>query len=51
MCGNRGRSFRYPLFRYCGASIAVNYRDSMIGKAKYYLKTDDLTDILQFVRE
>lgn len=39
-----------PLFRYCGASIAINYRDSMIGKAKYYLKTDDLTDILQFVR-
>lgn len=40
-----------PLFMYCGASIAINYRDSMIGKAKYYLKTDDLTDILQFVRE
>lgn len=33
-----------------GESIVINYRDSMIGKAKYYIKTDDLTDILQFMR-
>lgn len=35
-----------PIFAYCGKSIAINYSDSMIGKAKYYLKTDDLSDLL-----
>jgi phosphoserine phosphatase len=38
-----------PIFQYCGSSIAINYNESMIGKARYYLKTDDLSDILQYV--
>lgn len=40
-----------PIFAYCGKSIAINYSDSMIGKAKYYLKTDDISDLLQYMRE
>ncbi len=35
-----------PLFEYCRRSIAINYADKVIGKATYYLKTDDLSDIL-----
>jgi phosphoserine phosphatase len=38
-----------PIFEYCGASLAINYADSIIGKAKYFIKTDDLTDILEYV--
>lgn len=38
-----------PLFQYCGSSIAINYREAVIGKATHYIKTNDLTDILQFI--
>lgn len=38
-----------PLFEYCGSSIAINYSDAVIGKAVYYIKTDDLSDILKFI--
>ena len=38
-----------PMFNYCGGSLAINYGDSIIGKAQYYLKTDDLTDILVYL--
>jgi phosphoserine phosphatase len=38
-----------PIFEYCGNSLAINYADSMIGKAKYFIKTDDLIDILEYV--
>lgn len=38
-----------PIFEYCGSSLAINYADSMIGKAKYFIKTDDLLDILEYV--
>lgn len=38
-----------PLFEYCGCSIAINYSDAVIGKATHYIKTDDLSDILNFV--
>jgi len=35
-----------PLFEVCGGSIAINYSEATIGKASYYIKTDDLSDIL-----
>ncbi len=38
-----------PLFEYCGCSIAINYSNATIGKATYYIKTDDLSDILNFI--
>lgn len=38
-----------PLFEYCGCSIAINYSNVTIGKASYYIKTDDLHDILNFI--
>ena len=38
-----------PIFDYCGKSIAINYSDSIIGKATYYLKTNDLTNILPYI--
>lgn len=39
-----------PIFEYCGSSLAINYADSIIGKAKYYIKTDDLSDILEYIK-
>lgn len=38
-----------PLFEFCGTSIALNYTDSVIGKATYYVKTDDLSKILEYI--
>lgn len=38
-----------PLFEYCGSSIAINYSSVTLGKAVHYIKTDDLTDILNFI--
>lgn len=38
-----------PIFEYCGSSLAINYADSMLGKAKHFIKTDDLIDILEYV--
>ena len=38
-----------PLFEYCGKSIAINYSPAVLGKATYYLRTNDLTDILQYI--
>lgn len=38
-----------PLFEYCGCSIAINYSNITLGKATHYIKTDDLTDILNFI--
>ena len=38
-----------PLFEYCGGSIAINCSDVTIGKASFYLKTDDLSDILDLI--
>ncbi len=40
-----------PLFEYCGTSIALNYCESIIGKATHYLKSDDLNDLLEFIVE
>lgn len=39
-----------PLFAYCGNSIALNYAPCVEGKARHYLRTDDLTDILPLLR-
>jgi phosphoserine phosphatase len=38
-----------PLFSFCKTSIAINYRPAVEGKATYYLKTDDLEDILRYI--
>lgn len=38
-----------PLFEFCEGSIAINYSEATIGKACYYLKTDDLSDILDLI--
>ena len=38
-----------PLFEYCGSSIAINYSNVTIGKATHYIKTDDLSDILNLI--
>lgn len=38
-----------PLFEYCGCSIAINYSDSTLGKAAFYIKTDDISDILNYI--
>jgi len=38
-----------PLFEVCGGSIAINYSEATIGNASYYLKTDDLSDILDLI--
>lgn len=38
-----------PIFEFCGKSIAINYSPSIIGKATYYLKTQDLSDILNYI--
>jgi len=38
-----------PLFEHCGCSIAINYSNVTIGKATHYIKTDDLSDILNFI--
>lgn len=40
-----------PLFEYCGCSIAINYSKVTIGKATHYIKTDDLSDILNFINK
>lgn len=38
-----------PLFEYCKTSIAINYAPSVVGKATYYIKTNDLYDIMQYI--
>lgn len=38
-----------PLFEYSGMSIAINYAPVAVGKATHYIRTDDLSDILQFI--
>lgn len=37
------------VFKKCGKSIAINYTDSLLGKADVYLKTDDLKDLLEHI--
>jgi len=34
------------VFSRCGKSIAINYSDSLLGKADIYLRTEDLKDLL-----
>jgi len=34
------------IFRNCGRSIAINYSDTMKGKASEYIITDDLADVV-----
>jgi phosphoserine phosphatase len=38
------------VFSKCGKSIAINYTDSLIGKADVYLRTDDLKDLLKHIK-
>lgn len=38
------------VFSKCGKSIAINYTDSLIGKADVYLRTDDLKDLLPLIK-
>jgi phosphoserine phosphatase len=38
-----------PIFEYCGSLLAINYADFSIGKAKHFIKTDDLIDIVEYV--
>lgn len=38
-----------PLFEYCRHSIAINYSPATAGKARFYLRTDDLADILPLI--
>jgi len=38
------------VFSKCGKSIAINYTDSLIGKADVYLRTDDLKDLLEHIK-
>lgn len=38
-----------PLFSQVGETIAINYNEKMKGKANYYLKTTNITDILNIV--
>lgn len=36
------------LFKECKKSIAINYSDALIGKADVYLKTENLSEILDY---
>ena len=35
------------LFKKCKKSIAINYSDILIGKADVYIRTEDISDILE----
>jgi phosphoserine phosphatase len=37
------------IFKECGMSIAVNYSDSVKGKASEYIMTDDLVDVVELL--
>ncbi|AOT71225.1 HAD family hydrolase [Geosporobacter ferrireducens] len=37
------------VFEHSGKSIAINYSESLIGKADVYIRTEDLKDILQYI--
>lgn len=39
------------MFKVCGKAIAINYSKSLIGKADYYIRTDNLINILEYVRK
>lgn len=38
-----------PLFEYCDKSIAINASDIAIQKATFSIRTEDISDILQFI--
>lgn len=39
-----------PLFKYCGASIGINCAEKVAREATYTLQTEDLMDILSYIR-
>lgn len=38
------------IFRACGKSIAINHRESLEGQASAYIRTGDLSDILEILK-
>ncbi|AKI97343.1 HAD family hydrolase [Kosmotoga pacifica] len=36
------------IFEECGKSIAINYSDTLLGRADVYIRTEDLRDILKY---
>lgn len=39
-----------PIFKYCGKSIAINASDKVKNEATYIIDTDNLIDILKFLK-